>query len=181
VHEAGATTVDLLAYLAPRLAALPILLLVTYRDDDAPREHPLRDLRRRLQREGLAEHLALSRLPPAAARQALVHVLGDAGQAAAERLLALSEGHPLFLDMLVRNQQEAGPGPTSEPQNGPRPEGTPPLWFFPTGEGPGVGASRSPSQNPTLVRRPGAACAQQRWVGANHGPSPKPTLVRVAR
>ena len=47
VHWADEATLDLLRFLARRIGATPLLLVVTYRDDELEADHPLRLLARR--------------------------------------------------------------------------------------------------------------------------------------
>ncbi len=63
LHWAGATTSSLLEFLARHVSQHPVLILATYREEETPRAHPLRDLRRRLQGESQLRHLALGPLP----------------------------------------------------------------------------------------------------------------------
>jgi DNA-binding CsgD family transcriptional regulator len=44
VHWADEATLDVLRYLARRVADLPAVLMLTYRDDELTREHPLQPL-----------------------------------------------------------------------------------------------------------------------------------------
>ena len=55
VHWADEATLDVLGYLARRIAELPAVLVLTYRDDELTREHPLQQLSgRRRPRAGSA-------------------------------------------------------------------------------------------------------------------------------
>ena len=49
LHWAGLSTLALIEFLARRAAHTPLLLVVTYRDEEVQRTHPLRALLRRLQ------------------------------------------------------------------------------------------------------------------------------------
>ena len=62
LHWAGEATAALVEFLARHAARFPILILCTYRDEETPRSHPLRQMRRKLQADVTVEHLALSRL-----------------------------------------------------------------------------------------------------------------------
>ncbi len=104
LHWAGETTLALMEFLVRRAAWKPILLLGTYRDEETPRSHPLRRLRRALQDEALADHLALGRLSQAGVDELLAHLpagwlpeQSDLGM----RLFAESEGNPLWIDQLL--------------------------------------------------------------------------------
>lgn len=106
-HWAGEASVTLLEFLARRAVCYPVLIVVTYRDEETPRIHPLRALRRRLQSESLVEHLALDRLSPQAV-ETLVSQVEAANSQFAALLYAESEGNPLFLEMLWHHWREAG-------------------------------------------------------------------------
>jgi predicted ATPase/DNA-binding SARP family transcriptional activator len=110
LHRAGAATIALLEYLARRVSRHSLLILVNYRDEETSRTHPLRDLRRRLQREDLVNHLALGRLGSQAVESLVAQVYGLDTKASelAQRLYAECEGNPLFLGELIRDLLESG-------------------------------------------------------------------------
>ena len=62
LHWASSAAIHWLESLARRAAQHSVLIVGTYREEEAPRAHPLRELRRRLQREGMLLHLTLARL-----------------------------------------------------------------------------------------------------------------------
>lgn len=117
LHWAGAATAGLLEFLARRAGQHALLIVITYRAEETPRAHPLRDLRRRLEREQQLQHLALGPLPLAALEDLVAQVpqLGPVTGAIAHQLYAASEGQPFFLGELIREVLEAAPGvpPTS--------------------------------------------------------------------
>ncbi|HTD37374.1 MAG TPA: tetratricopeptide repeat protein, partial [Candidatus Limnocylindrales bacterium] len=92
-----------------RASASGILVVATYREDELDLAHPLRAIRRRLEHDGIAAHLALARLTREAV-EALVRALGDAADSGAlARLLhERSEGNPFFLGEIVRDLNERG-------------------------------------------------------------------------
>jgi DNA-binding SARP family transcriptional activator len=99
LHWASESTLQMLHYLARRLANQQVLLLGTLRPEAVGRRHPLRALQRPLSREGLAQRLPLLRLSAAAA-EALVVEMSGAGEAIvplAGRLYRETEGNPFFL------------------------------------------------------------------------------------
>ena len=107
---AGAATTALLEYVARRAPARRLLVLASYRAEDVPRDHPLRAVRRRLEREGRASHLALGPLAPRDVEQILTSLAGanvDPGTLGTE-LHAESEGNPFFLGELLRGAVEQG-------------------------------------------------------------------------
>ena len=122
LHWAGEATAALVEFLARRTAGCPVLILGTYRDEETPRLHPLRQLRRRLQNDLTIEHLALSRLSPEAVYCLLTSLpveslpVDSEPPALSARLYHESEGNPLFIELLMQNWREGGlPVPESVP------------------------------------------------------------------
>jgi len=109
LHWADTSSLELLHYLARGLAAQRVLLVGTYRLDEA-RTHPrLRTLVRSLQRLGLAEELPLAGLDPEAVA-ALARAVLD-GEPPAELLGVLrarAAGTPLFVTALIRGLRDSG-------------------------------------------------------------------------
>ena len=62
VHWADDATLDALRYLIRRVAGLPAVLVLTYRDDELNREHPLHGLLGQASRSDRVRHLPLRRL-----------------------------------------------------------------------------------------------------------------------
>jgi predicted ATPase/DNA-binding SARP family transcriptional activator len=123
LHWAGAATADLLEFLTRAVAADGVLIVGTYRDEETLRAHPLRELRRRLQREDPLSHLALGRLPSEAVAALVPAIAGlDSGQdgGLAHRLYRESEGNPFFLGELIRELLEPQSGGEA-PGDGERP------------------------------------------------------------
>lgn len=117
LHWAGEATLDLINFLARRAAGKPILLLGTYRDEETPRSHPLRNLRRNLQSEALADHIALGRLTASAVQSLLAQMPADwlpSQDELSTRLFSESEGHPLLIDQLLEHWHQAGLGVLNE-------------------------------------------------------------------
>lgn len=104
VHWADTASLELLRYLSRSIAGKRVLLLVTYRDDEITREHPLAQLMPALLREGHVHRLHLSRLDRASIG-ALVrdrYLLPAADEARlADYLFGLAEGNPLFTRELL--------------------------------------------------------------------------------
>lgn len=114
LHWAGETTLALVEFLARRVASHAILIVGTYRDEEVRRDHPLRQVRRRLQTEKLIYPLALRRLSGEAVACLETWLaqqperFADLGAQPENRLYAESEGNPLFIEMLLRQWQESG-------------------------------------------------------------------------
>lgn len=110
VHRAGDATLALLESLARRLAHHGILVLISYCEEETPRQHPLYSLRARLEQERLSHHYKLSRLSPLAI-STLVRQLAGPGEDVerlADALFTYSEGNPLFLRELANDWLESG-------------------------------------------------------------------------
>ena len=59
VHWADEATLDVLGYLVRRIASLPAVLVLTYRDDELTREHPLQQLLGQASASGRVHRLPL--------------------------------------------------------------------------------------------------------------------------
>jgi DNA-binding SARP family transcriptional activator len=107
VHHAGRGAVALLEFLSRRLQRSRLLILVAYRDDELDPEHPLRALRRRLERDGIAGSLALAPLS-AEAVAAMVTAAADATGETTATIYAESDGNPFFVEELIEDRRERG-------------------------------------------------------------------------
>jgi predicted ATPase len=109
LHWARPTSLELLHYLARGLADLPVLVLGTYRLEEADGGQLLRPLPQSLRPLGLAEEIALERLAPEAAIALARAVLGTEPPA---DLLALLDtracGSPLFIQAFIQALVEGG-------------------------------------------------------------------------
>jgi DNA-binding CsgD family transcriptional regulator len=92
VHWADDATLDTLRYLVRRVAALPTVLVLTYRDDELSREHPLLVLLGEASRSDGVRRLPLRRLSEDAVRQLSAGSSVDPG-----RLFSLTSGNPFFV------------------------------------------------------------------------------------
>jgi len=106
LHWAGEATLSLIEFLVRRAAAAPLLIVATYREEETPRGHPLRHTRRRLQKEALADHVALTGLSTNAIADWLTVVTPSSVDTChlpqlAARLWVASEGNPLFVNLLM--------------------------------------------------------------------------------
>jgi DNA-binding CsgD family transcriptional regulator/tetratricopeptide (TPR) repeat protein len=92
VHWADEATFDVLRYLVRRASDLPVVLVLTYRDDEVPTDHPLRQLL------GLASQVGrVRRLRPARLTIAAVKRLSAAANVDAEDVFAVTSGNPYFV------------------------------------------------------------------------------------
>jgi len=105
VHWADDATLDALRYLIRRIADLPAVLILTYRDDELNREHPLHGLLGQASRSDHVRHLPLRRLSQQAVRQ-----LSAGSSVDADDLFELTSGNPFFVhELLVSAQGERVP------------------------------------------------------------------------
>jgi DNA-binding CsgD family transcriptional regulator/tetratricopeptide (TPR) repeat protein len=96
IHWADDATLDALRYLIRRIADLPAVLILTYRDDELDRDHPLHGLLGQASRSDQVRHLPLRRLSRKAVRQ-----LSAGSPVDADDLFALTSGNPFFVQELL--------------------------------------------------------------------------------
>lgn len=109
LHHAGPGTLALLEYLARTAAQRRVLIVATYRVDDADAGGALRALRRTLEASADVAHLALPPLSRTAVDELLRTIAGGAQTETLATLLhARAEGSPFFLVELVRELREGG-------------------------------------------------------------------------
>jgi DNA-binding CsgD family transcriptional regulator/tetratricopeptide (TPR) repeat protein len=107
VHWADDATLDALRYLIRRIADLPAVLVLTYRDDELNREHPLHGLLGQASRSDHVRHLPLRRLSQQAVRQ-----LSAESPVDAHDLFELTSGNPFFVHELLASAQGERVPPT---------------------------------------------------------------------
>ncbi|HEX5165648.1 MAG TPA: BREX system ATP-binding domain-containing protein, partial [Thermomicrobiales bacterium] len=110
-HWADEASLDLLRSLARSISRMRVVLVVTYRDDELTRRHPLAQMLPALAREDGAVRITLSRLALPATRN-LVTGRYQFSKADTTRLGAyvhrLSEGNPFFCGEILRELEEVG-------------------------------------------------------------------------
>jgi DNA-binding CsgD family transcriptional regulator len=104
VHWADEATLDLLGFLARRLASGPTLLVLTYRDDELGPRHPLRLLLGDLAASAITRRI---RLPPLS-EDAVRVMVGERGLDAAA-LRRQTAGNPFFLTEILANDDAGLP------------------------------------------------------------------------
>ncbi len=102
-HWADEATLDFLKFVARRLAALPCLLLVSYRDDEIDPAHPLRRFLGAVPAD-ITTRIAIPRLSSAA-----VASLARAALRAPEDIHAITQGNPFFVTELIRHGLDGVP------------------------------------------------------------------------
>ncbi len=109
LHWSDDTSLEFLLYLARRIASQPILLLLTYRSDEA--QPGLSHFLAGLDRERLATELALTRLTSVEVDEMLRAIFGLTRSVRAEfldALYALTEGNPFFIEEVLKSLIAAG-------------------------------------------------------------------------
>jgi DNA-binding CsgD family transcriptional regulator/tetratricopeptide (TPR) repeat protein len=91
VHWADEATLDLLKFLGRRISSLAVLFIVTYRDDELGRDHPLWSVVGDLPGKAVAR-LSLTPL----SEQAVTHLARQAHRSA-DQLYAITGGNPFFV------------------------------------------------------------------------------------
>ncbi|WP_328745112.1 AAA family ATPase [Streptomyces sp. NBC_00285] len=91
VHWADEASLDALRFLVRRMERLPALLVLTYRDDELSREHPLRQLLGQVSRAPRVHRLPLARLSLNAVRTL------SAGRVDPAQVYAVTNGNPFFV------------------------------------------------------------------------------------
>jgi DNA-binding CsgD family transcriptional regulator len=91
IHWADEATLDLIKYLARRISRTPTLLILTYRDEELSRDHPLRLLLGDLTSRDVA------RLPLLPLSEAVVIALAQLARRPAGQLYAVTGGNPFFV------------------------------------------------------------------------------------
>ncbi len=109
LHWAAQASVAFLDYIAGRLAAVPIVILITYRSNEVGVSHPLRAFRRRIQLEDRSTGIPLSGLSVSDVEQFIdKNVAAPRLDGFPKRAHALSDGNPFFLCELVRESISSG-------------------------------------------------------------------------
>ncbi|MFF1680575.1 AAA family ATPase [Streptomyces sp. NPDC058256] len=107
VHWADEASLDALRFLVRRVERLPAVLVLTYRDDELGREHPLRHLLGQVSRAERVHRLPLSRLSPDAVRR-----LSATSQLDPEQVYEVTSGNPFFVAEVVAAGGTGGVPPT---------------------------------------------------------------------
>ncbi len=103
LHWADASSLRLLEFLAPDLASMPMLVVITYRDIELSRQHPLSGTLGELARQPGFQRLRLTGL----SRDETGRMMGLAGGSAVPSALvdaihSQTEGNPLFVAEMTR-------------------------------------------------------------------------------
>ncbi len=103
-HWADGATIELLRFLGRRIGDLPVLVVVTYRDDEIGADHPLR-----LVLGDLATAPAVHRLSLRPLSEAAVQRLATGSGRDAATLYRLTAGNPFFVTEVLATEGETVP------------------------------------------------------------------------
>jgi len=107
LHWADTQSLLMLGYIARQLSGTKVLVVGTYRDVEVTRTHPLGETLSALRRNRKHERISLKRLDEGAAL-ALIADLAELDGGAAEAIVRQTEGHPLFIEEVIKNLAEEG-------------------------------------------------------------------------
>ena len=111
-HWADTQSVALLKHVARTIELSPLLLLVTYRDSDLGREHPMIEVLADLHRVEGVERIALLGLGPDEVAEwmtaAAGHNIGELGMKLAVEIAQETDGNPFFVGEILRHLTESG-------------------------------------------------------------------------
>ncbi|WP_427924782.1 helix-turn-helix transcriptional regulator [Streptomyces sp. cg40] len=96
VHWADEASLDALRFLVRRMARLPAVLVLTYRDDELSREHPLRHLLGQVSRADRVHRMPLARLSESAVR-----TLSSASRLDPAQVYEVTSGNPFFVTEIL--------------------------------------------------------------------------------
>ncbi|MFL5666269.1 MAG: ATP-binding protein, partial [Ktedonobacteraceae bacterium] len=103
VHWADEATLDLIKFLGRRIPHLPVLFLVTYRDTELSRDHPLWSV------IGDLPSIAVTRLSLAPLSEQAVTCLAHQAHRSAEQLYAVTGGNPFFVTEVLASDTPGVP------------------------------------------------------------------------
>lgn len=105
LHAAQAASIELLQFLLRRIAGSRVMIVATYRDEEATRLHALHRLRREARGAGGALNISLTALSRGDVED-LRGAVPDVGDRSADNLIAATHGNPLFLTQLAVDARE---------------------------------------------------------------------------
>ena len=109
LHWADEPTLQLLLHVAPGFAALPLLVLGTYRDVELDVTRPFAKVLETLIRQRHATRMALRRLPAAGVDALLTAMSGRPAPASLARVIFQeTEGNPFFVEEVFQHLREEG-------------------------------------------------------------------------
>ncbi len=120
LHWADATSLELLAHLAPRIGSIRVMIVATYRDDEPQEDVPLLATLGRIEREQTVRRIALEPLTERDVQTLIDDAMGSSYTLAPDErrdIVVRSEGNPFFIEEILKKalerQKSSGTLPTS--------------------------------------------------------------------
>ncbi len=105
-------SLTLLRHITKSIERAPLLLLVTYRDSDLDRDHPMTDVLADLRRVDGVQRIALDGLGPDEVAEVLTaaagHDIGHVGMELAAQIAQETDGNPFFVGEILQHLTESG-------------------------------------------------------------------------
>ncbi len=105
-------SLTLLRHITKSIESAPLLLLVTYRDSDLDRDHPMTDILADLRRVEGVQRIALDGLGPDEVTEVLTaaagHDIGHVGMELAAEIAQETDGNPFFVGEILQHLTESG-------------------------------------------------------------------------
>jgi class 3 adenylate cyclase len=110
IHWADSSTRDLLNYMTRRIRGAPIMILVTYRNDELHRKHPLLPIVQAWRRSREAEFIEIEPLVPESVARMVEAIFEESSVSAEFRdfMHERSEGNPFVLEELLKEAVDRG-------------------------------------------------------------------------
>jgi len=105
LHWADSGTLELLQHVGSHIEAARVVLVLTYRDEELPRDHPLRSALAKLERNRSVMRADLEPLDRAQMHSLILHALGRRRSLPTHVISAIclqAEGNPLFAEELLK-------------------------------------------------------------------------------
>ncbi len=105
-------SLTLLRHVTKTIEGAPLLLLVTYRDSELDREHPMTDILADLRRVAGVQRIALDGLASEEVAEVMTaaagHDIGDVGSELAAEIAQETDGNPFFVGEVLQHLTESG-------------------------------------------------------------------------
>ncbi len=105
-------SLTLLRHVTKSIESAPLLLIVTYRDSDLDRDHPMTDILADLRRVEGVQRIALDGLGPDEVAEVLTaaagHDIGHVGMELAAEIAQETDGNPFFVGEILQHLTESG-------------------------------------------------------------------------
>src|SRR5712691_11556242 len=109
LHAADEATLQLFHYLTRQTRRLPLMLVASYRNEEAPANQPLAHMLTAMQRERLVQHVHVEALGREATDRLVTSLLeGSPSHGLSESLFSTTGGNTLFVEQLVLALSETG-------------------------------------------------------------------------